>query len=434
MNNFPLPDYGYKSVYRSFGGIALEQTLRCPNRCVFCAKARKGHTNVTMSLANLDYVLGLLPDFSGWVSLSGGGDAMLVDDMPERIARIKKAWPRCKPEITTTLTFRREGSFYYDLFASGLDTMVVSCYGHTEEDYEKLHGSPLFHVVKDNLRTMGELPRAMTEKIILRTFRNSREVFGILNAVEKLEMFSEFARQQGIEHFNSINCFPWEQSRTPDGQSLWERPSPCPVIWGAGAAELIIHVDLDVVPCCMMFGKEMVLGNLRTHTLDEIFNGEKYRLFQEKWQQMQPGDIPYCNTCQYYPDSASRDELARMAAWQARELRGRKVIFWGAGGAYRAYKSFFADCEPVAMLLDLPTGGGVITQEIDGIPVYRPEDFLPSLAEPLPLVIFAAKDASPKILLRLKNKFGRYKPSKLVICPANAHIEPQVQPFFPEKA
>ncbi len=428
MADFPLSDYGFHSVYRTFSGIALEQTLRCPNMCVFCAKARDGHTNVTMSRDDLDFVLDLLPSFAGWVALSGSGDAMLVDDLPERIARIKAAWHRCRPGITTTLTFRRDKSFFQDLFGAGLNSMLVSCYGHTAEDHKKIHGSSLFSVVLDNLRTLGSLPRSMTKNVVLRNFTNAQEAFGIQDEREKRETFFAFARSQGIERFNSISCFPWNPGKKTDGEALWQRPSPCPVVWGESAGELIIHANLDVVPCCMMFGKEMVLGNLRNQSLAEMFSGETYRSFHEKWWNIRPGDIPYCNTCQFYSGGASRGELDRMSAWQVRELRGKKVIFWGAGEAYRAYKSFFVDCEPVAILVDSQREER--KEEIDGIPLYHPDEFLPTLTEPLPLVIFAMQEASPKILRTLKEKYGTYKPSKLVICPANAHIEAPVQPFF----
>ena len=102
---------------------------------------------------------------------------------------------------------------------------------------------------------------------------------------------------------------------------------------------------------------EVHFGNLRNMSLKEIFNGKSYKHFYQSWWEMRPEDIPVCNTCQRYKASAARDELARMAAWQARELRGRKVIFWGAGEAYRAYKSFFADCDPIAMLVDCQKEG-----------------------------------------------------------------------------
>ncbi len=191
----------------------------------------------------------------------------------------------------------------------------------------------------------------MTAKVVLKSFNNTQNIFNLCNTEEKRKIFHAFARQQGIENHMSISCFPWNPGKKPDGHALWERPSPCPVLWGSGAETLTVHYDLDVVPCCTMFGKELVLGNLRSQTLEEIFTGDTYRSFCEKWRNMRPGDIPYCNTCQFYY-GASQPELARMAAWQARDVRGQKVVFWGAGEAYRAYKSFFADCEPVAMLVE----------------------------------------------------------------------------------
>ena len=350
--NFPLPDYGYRSVYGTFTAVVLEQTLRCRNNCIFCAKAKQGHANATMTLEDLDFALAHLPTCTGWVSLSGSGDAMLVDDLPERIARIKAVWPDCQPIIITALTCKRNITFFRDLFTAGLEELLISCYGHTEEDYKKLHGSSLFPVVRDNLHTLGLLPESMTKKIVLRHFRNAQEVFAIHNAEEKANIFFDAMRQYGINRYNPINCFPWKPGKKPDGHALWELPSPCPVLWGGSAGQLIIHYDLDVVPCCMMFGKEIVLGNLRRQSLEEIFTGATYRSFYEKWRNMRPGDIPYCNTCQLYPRAISQSERARMAAWQARDVRGRKIVFWGAGEAYRAYKSFFADCEPVVMLVE----------------------------------------------------------------------------------
>ncbi len=169
-------------------------------------------------------------------------------------------------------------------------------------------------------------------------------------------------------------------------------------------------------------------GNLRSMSLDEIFNSKSYKQFYQSWWEMRPEDIPGCNTCQVYRACAHPNELTRMAHWQARKLHGQKVVFWGAGEAYRAYKNFFVDCEPIAMLMDTPNA--IEQKEIDAIPVYHPDAFLPSLAEPLPLVIFAMQKASPKILKTLKEKYPFYNPSKLVICPANAEIEVPVEPFF----
>lgn len=421
---FPLPNYGHLSVYKQFSGIGLEQTRLCPNHCVFCAKASEGHENVSMSLDDLAYALELLPDFSGWVSLSGSGDALALKDLPERIALIKKKWPRCRPEVTTTLNIWHGKDYVHDLFSAGLETMVLSCYGHTPEDYAKVHGSSRFSGLLQNIEAIDSLPKKMAAKVIFRYFHNAHTALKLSAVDEKREQFVVLLRKVGITRMAPIHCFPWQTTRPVNGQALWKLPSPCDVVWGGKAGELIVLWNLDVVPCCMMYDQSFVLGNLRRMSLAEISAGEKYKFFYESWWRMRPGHIPVCNTCQLYQSYAGRDELARMAAWQARDLRGQKVVFWGAGEAYRAYKSFFADCEPVAMLVD-----SAQKEKIDGIPIFHPADFLPSLTEPLPLVIFAMQEASPTILQSLKEKYSFYKPSQLIICPANARIQEPAESF-----
>lgn len=425
--NFPLPNFGYNSVYKVFNGIDLRQTSLCPNKCVMCAKAQKGHQHHTMSMEDLRFVLDIFPNYRGGVWLLGTGEVFMLENLPERVALIKNAWPECTIHTLTTFNIFRGQSWLAELFKAGLDDVYVSCYGYTEDDYHKIHGAPLFSGLIQNMEAIGKLQPEIGNKIYFKYFNEMERLFGVRNADQKRKKFMEIAARNHICHFEVRDVFPWNQTIPPNGKSLWELPSPCSVVWG-GAKPSWIYIleNLDVVPCCLFIEDDFVFGNLRKNSLKEIFTGEKFRFFYESWWAMRPDKIPVCNTCQCYDAFPSVDELSRFAAWQARELRGKKVIFWGAGEAYRAYKSFFADCEPVAILVDGIEEG----TNIDGIPVHSPEQFLPTLAEPLPLVIFAMQKASPKILRTLKEKYGTYKPSQLVICPANAHMEAPVQPFF----
>ena len=421
--DFPLPNFGYPSVYQCFYAIALEQTRACPNNCVFCAFARAGHEHVTMSKDDLCYVLNMFPKFSGTVIFSSG-EVLTLKDLPDRIGLVKQAWPDCHLILKTTFNLPHDKKYIQDLLM-GTDSMTISCYGHTPEDYAKIHGSNRFPVLEQNLAILGSLPAEMTDKITLRYFDNAGILFNVKAADEKREKFLSAAQKKGIKKFDLNQHFRWNPPKPVDGHALWDLPYPCDVVWGGRAGTLNVLYNLDVAPCCMT-RDAIVLGNLRKNTLEEIFTGETYTAFRRAWWEMRPGDIPVCNTCQWYQPSDWRDELARMAAWQARDVRGRKAVFWGAGEAYRAYKSFFADCEPVAMLVESQER----EREVDGIPLYHPADFLPTLTEPLPLVIFAMPEASPKILHKLKEDYAFYKPEKLIICPANAHIVPPVEPFF----
>ncbi len=424
--NFPLPNYGQISVYKRFTAITLEQTRKCHNKCIFCSRASAEHQNVSMDKSDLSFILDMFPGYSEEVSF-GSGEVFMLKDLPERVQMVKKSWPKCKLQITTTFNISRGEEYIRELFHAGLDSLYISCYAYTNDDYKKVHGSDNFSNLEENISVIENLPKSMSDKIVFRYFKNYGSLFNIKEAENKFNIFKRKMENAGIKNFDPRQCFPWSIPQPLNGYAAWHLPFPCDVVWGNRSRALNILYNLDVIPCCMM-RNEIIFGNLKTMSLEEIFTGDTYKSFYRAWWQMQPEKIPVCNSCQVYATYAERDELARMAAWQAREVRGQKVIFWGGGEAYRAYKSFFVDCEPVAMLMDTPNA--TEQKEIDGIPVYRPDVFLPALTEPLPLVIFAMQEASPKILQTLKEKYSFYKPSRLIICPANAHIVAPVKPFF----
>lgn len=73
----------------------------------------------------------------------------------------------------------------------------------------------------------------------------------------------------------------------------------CPWIYYS----LVVHVNGNVVPCCRDPKGEEVMGNLYTHSLDEIWNGDKFRNFRERINVSQ-GKVGICRLCSSYPASA----------------------------------------------------------------------------------------------------------------------------------
>jgi len=72
----------------------------------------------------------------------------------------------------------------------------------------------------------------------------------------------------------------------------------CPWIYYS----LAIHVNGDVVPCCRDPKGQEVMGNIFRESLDEIWNGPRYRDFRARIQQNQ-GAVEICRLCSSYPVS-----------------------------------------------------------------------------------------------------------------------------------
>ena len=75
----------------------------------------------------------------------------------------------------------------------------------------------------------------------------------------------------------------------------------CPWIYYS----LAIHVDGNVVPCCRDPRGTEVMGNIFSQSLDEIWNGPRYRNLRERVTRDQ-GSVDICRLCSSYPVSAIR--------------------------------------------------------------------------------------------------------------------------------
>lgn len=72
----------------------------------------------------------------------------------------------------------------------------------------------------------------------------------------------------------------------------------CPWIYYS----LAIHVNGNVVPCCRDPRGEEVMGNIFEQSLDEIWNGERFRGLRERIRTDQ-GAVGICRLCSSYPAS-----------------------------------------------------------------------------------------------------------------------------------
>lgn len=75
----------------------------------------------------------------------------------------------------------------------------------------------------------------------------------------------------------------------------------CPWIYYSMA----IHVNGNVVPCCRDPRGTEVMGNILTQSLDEIWNGSRYRSLRERIHRDQ-GSVAICSLCSSYPTSIIR--------------------------------------------------------------------------------------------------------------------------------
>lgn len=199
------------------------------------------------------------------------------------------------------------------LVASGLDKVSFQIGGMTQETHE-------------TYRVKGKLDRVManlTETIRQKEIQKSRLQIDVGLIVMKhneheLDLFKRTIMAMGADRalivdpcvrtieqgkaLLPVNTLHWIYDRAAfDRGVLKPKDLPdnsCPWIYYS----LAIHVNGDVVPCCRDPKGQEVMGNILRESLDDIWNGPRYRDFRARVQSDQ-GSVGICKLCSSYPVS-----------------------------------------------------------------------------------------------------------------------------------
>ena len=199
------------------------------------------------------------------------------------------------------------------LVASGLDKVSFQIGGMTQETHE-------IYRVKGKLdRVMANLQETIRQKAIQKSRMQIDVGLIVMKHNEhELDLFKRTIMEMGADRAVIVDpCvrtiaqgkqfLPVNKAHWIYDQAAFERgvlkpkdlpDNSCPWIYYS----LAIHVNGDVVPCCRDPKGQEVMGNILRQSLDEIWNGEKYRAFRRRILEDQ-GAVGICKLCSSYPVS-----------------------------------------------------------------------------------------------------------------------------------
>lgn len=192
--------------------------------------------------------------------------------------------------LSTNATFldERRGRTVLD---ADLDFLVISIDGATATSYERARAGADFATTTANVRAFLRLPRGTTTVVVqmIVTPDNAHEV----------EPFAATWRSEGAQVMI-------KEARDWAGQIPLGRPAPvshapCKMPW----TELTILWDGRVVPCANYAEPTCVLGDLTTHSLDEIWNGPALLGLRTAHLADDLAGNPICSACPRHPLDAS---------------------------------------------------------------------------------------------------------------------------------
>jgi len=252
----------------------IEPTLFCSLRCPFCP------TGLQLNLREkkaVDWALwkGIIDEIGDYLfhlDMFNWGEPFLHKDTPELIKYAKSkdinVW------VSSNLSVKLTDDYIQRLVRSGLDTLVVSVSGITQEVYEKYHRGGNISIVLDNMK------RIQLAKSSLK-IDNPCVVFKFLafrHNQHEVETAKAEYRNWGADAFSSPQAFyrvsdydqrfcksvsipPLEPATLPGCNSLlstprvqpkYEKRRPCPWLYEA----ILLNPNGKVSPCCAVWDEK----------------------------------------------------------------------------------------------------------------------------------------------------------------------------------
>jgi radical SAM protein with 4Fe4S-binding SPASM domain len=195
-----------------------------------------------------------------------------------------------------------------------LDNLYISFYGPTEELYAKWQPPLNWNKTIDNIKRFRKY-RDSKNKLKPKMILHVLAIPEIVNAIKGYnKLYVDKAQYVTYDTFHGDVPDYAERECTEKYMKRSAAPrTPCQRLWSS----LNVHFDGSVVPCCIDYNDENVLGNAATHSLEEIWLGNKFQQFRQLHIQGKWNEIPMCRECRVHEYNFSSDWVSY---WRNRQF------------------------------------------------------------------------------------------------------------------
>jgi len=285
--------------------ISIEPTTSCNLRCPECPSGLRSFTRPTGMLQTETFrrVIDELSDTLSYLTFYFQGEPYLN---PNFLDMVSYASGKGVYTATSTNAHYLNEEQARNTIASGLDRLIISIDGTTQQTYEAYRvGGDLQKVIdgtKNILRLRRELksatPRVIFQFLVVKP--NEHQITDLYKLAEELGVDQVVLKTAQIyDYKNGSELIPENTSysryqKLPNGtyaiknkllNHCWKMWHSCVITW-----------DGKVVPCCFDKDAKFVLGDLETNTFREIWFGEKYEEFRRSLMRSR-SEIEICKNC-----------------------------------------------------------------------------------------------------------------------------------------
>jgi MoaA/NifB/PqqE/SkfB family radical SAM enzyme len=284
--------------------IKIEATPLCHMTCGGCAHHSKEHkkslhNQMHLTIDTLARIVEPVEQDLLGVSLSYIGEPLLNKELPQLVRWLHER--RICTSFPTNLSVPLPEERAEALVRAGLDLMLVSLDGASEETYSKYRTGGKFSLVVENVRKLADIKRRL----------NSRRPFLVWKMVvfphneHEVEVAKRTWRSRGFDGFETVLDYDSAESQALSrrvNSRLVEKRKPCFWAWNSS----VLRWDGEVQPCCVP-NSGIHLGNAREDGLLTVWRSDAYVSLREGFDRSTYGETmhPGCRRCLGVPDPPS---------------------------------------------------------------------------------------------------------------------------------
>ena len=280
--------------------FTIETCNNCNAHCIMCPKGQRGTRNIQLMEDRLfEKIIRELEKYNEWIEmicLNSDGEPLLDKKIAQRIRMLKEVGIK-HVNISTNAQLLTEDKIY-ELLESGLDDLRISLDGFTKETYEKVRVGLKYDIVKSNVENLVRIRDKENSKLSIR-----------LRMVELEENANE--RNDWIKYWNSVvsendkvQLMPmhtWSGTIQEEEQKRIDfyADKPCVSVFSS----FTINYDGVVQLCDSDIEQRVILGDVNTQTIKEVWNGEKFEKIRGYHANALRNNIDICRGCDHWSRS-----------------------------------------------------------------------------------------------------------------------------------
>ncbi|MFH0831809.1 MAG: radical SAM protein [archaeon] len=284
--------------------LMMEPTNFCNLKCPLCPTGAGllGRKKALLGFVAFKRIFDQFAPYILHLRLWNWGEPLLNPEIYKMIAYAKKHDVFVN---TSTNSFFLTKENARKLVESGLDELIISLDGASEETYKKYRKNGHFSKVVEAIKTLvlekrklrSKTPKIKVQFIIMR--HNEHEIEKAVKLAGEIGADSIFFKTVGMMDVSIYEPLKKYLPKNREFSRYKNRRNPdkarnfCDYLWD----ETTINVDGSVVPCCRDSHNSYSFGNVLNEPFKKIWNNKKYVEFRKKILKNKK-DIDLCRYCQ----------------------------------------------------------------------------------------------------------------------------------------